>query len=589
MGNKVVRLLRDVNPSLYAELHPTLNTIDTTSLTPSANKKVWWKCRFVDNHYWQATVAHRTSGTGCSMCKNKYIVHGINDLSVTSPLLYKQIHPTMNNIDTTILAFSSNKKIWWQCQEKSSHYWPATVNSRNGKKKTRGCGMCSGRFIVSKVNDLSTTHPDIYAELDVDKTQQEGVDTSKLFAGSEKRVWWKCAKDDRHVWSSILASRTRKDQTGCPVCLKQLIIHEVNDLSVTHPSIYSQLHIETNLENGIDISVLASGSAKKVWWQCSQEVSHVWEASLYSRTGPRGNSCPMCVGQLVKHGINDLSVTFPKLYDELHQELNKKDGIATDCLSQRSPKKVWWKCLKNESHYWKALVSNRTASRRDGCAMCAGLYVVNGVNDLSVLNPILYSEIHPNMNTVDTSILTVSTAKKVWWQCMKNTEHYWNTAVAARSSGSGCPHCVTYRNESEFRTLFTEETTLEFKDGHVIGERELFKRNKIQIDMINHEYSVIIEYDGAWTHGGNKLYKTTLKHCLARDTDTTNTLLAAGYKVVRIRETPLQFLDIQHENLFQVAFKDRDDKLPVVTSAVEALQTMGVEIEIRKSEVNELQ
>lgn len=420
MGNKEVRLLRDVNPGLYAELHPTMNTIDTTKLPPSSSKKVWWKCVKNLSHYWKSSINSRANGTGCGMCRGLYVAHGINDLSVINPDLYAQLHPMMNSIDTTRLSPGSAKRVWWQCEKDPSHYWQSTVYARSQGK---GCSMCRGFYIIHGVNDLSIVAPDLYAEI--------------------------------------------------------------------HPTM-----------NTINTSILAAGSRKKVWWQCSKESSHYWEAKVNTRS----------------------------------------DG--------------------------------------HGCAMCRGVYVVHGINDLSVSNPDLYSELHPTLNTIDTTTLTTGSSKKAWWQCSQEPSHRWEAQLCSRSKGKGCPTCVTHRNESEFRTLFTEVTNLEFMDGHVIGERELFKRDKIQIDMINHEHSVVIEYDGAWTHGANDLHKRTAEQGLDRDTDTTNTLLNAGYKVVRIREVPLQFLELQHENLFQVAFNDQDEKLPVVMSAVEALRSMGVHIRL---------
>ena len=31
-----------------------------------SNKKVWWKCEL--GHSWQASISHRTAGTGCPHC-----------------------------------------------------------------------------------------------------------------------------------------------------------------------------------------------------------------------------------------------------------------------------------------------------------------------------------------------------------------------------------------------------------------------------------------------------------------------------------------------------------------------------------------
>lgn len=36
---------------------------------PYSSKKVWWKCK--NNHKWQATVNHRSNGSGCPKCSNR--------------------------------------------------------------------------------------------------------------------------------------------------------------------------------------------------------------------------------------------------------------------------------------------------------------------------------------------------------------------------------------------------------------------------------------------------------------------------------------------------------------------------------------
>ena len=60
--------LSELRPDIAAEWHPNKNG----SLTPAmfkcgSSQKVWWKCSICDNE-WEATISHRTHGTGCPMC-----------------------------------------------------------------------------------------------------------------------------------------------------------------------------------------------------------------------------------------------------------------------------------------------------------------------------------------------------------------------------------------------------------------------------------------------------------------------------------------------------------------------------------------
>lgn len=61
--------LATIHPELAAEWHPTKNgELTPNQVTKASGKKVWWKCAQCGNE-WQDTVAHRSSGRGCSQCK----------------------------------------------------------------------------------------------------------------------------------------------------------------------------------------------------------------------------------------------------------------------------------------------------------------------------------------------------------------------------------------------------------------------------------------------------------------------------------------------------------------------------------------
>ena len=279
MGNKTRQLLMKANPDLYAELHPTLNTIDTTILSPGSNKKVWWQCSKNISHSWQASVSNRAQGSGCAMCSGKFVIHGVNDLSVSNPQLYSELHPTMNTIDTTTLTAGSHKKVWWQCSESPSHYWEASVSQR---VRGRGCPLCVGQFVVHGVNDLSVLRPDLYAEL---HPTMNTIDTTILSSSSAKKLWWQCVNDPSHYWYAALSNRY--NGSGCAMCSGKFVVHGVNDLSVLRPDLYAELHPTMNT---IDTTTLTPGSHKKVWWQCSETPSHYWQASVNSRS--QGSGCP---------------------------------------------------------------------------------------------------------------------------------------------------------------------------------------------------------------------------------------------------------------------------------------------------------
>jgi hypothetical protein len=131
------------------------------------------------------------------------------------------------------------------------------------------------------------------------------------------------------------------------------------------------------------------GSHQKVWWRCSDDPSHEWEAVVKSRT--QGTGCPMCSGRVATPTIS-LRVLYPQLSQDWHSE---KNGILTpNDVRPGSNQKVWWCCANDPSHEWEATVVNRTRVH-SGCPYCnsgwtiAALrhFVASLLEHLQVLTP----------------------------------------------------------------------------------------------------------------------------------------------------------------------------------------------------------
>ena len=59
--------LQTVDPTLAKEWNYEKNNgLTPTNVTPSSNKKVWWKCS--KGHEWQAIIGNRHRGNGCPQC-----------------------------------------------------------------------------------------------------------------------------------------------------------------------------------------------------------------------------------------------------------------------------------------------------------------------------------------------------------------------------------------------------------------------------------------------------------------------------------------------------------------------------------------
>ena len=61
----------------------------------------------------------------------------------------------------------------------------------------------AGKLIIG-VNDLCSQYPQVVSEFNIIKNK--GIDITKLFATSHKKVWWKCKEG--HEWKAIISART---------------------------------------------------------------------------------------------------------------------------------------------------------------------------------------------------------------------------------------------------------------------------------------------------------------------------------------------------------------------------------------------
>ena len=175
-------------------------------------------------------------------------------------------------------------------------------------------------------------------------------------------------------------------------------------------------------------------SNKKVWWQCSKGDDHEWQANISNRS--KGKGCPFCAGRKVSK-VNNLLVLKPKLASEWHPTKNK--DLKPEDFTLGSGIKIWWQCSKVEDHEWESYIYTRSAGT--GCPFCAGQKATKS-NNLLVVNSKLASEWHLTKNgDLKPEDFKPGSHKKVWWQCPKGEDHEWESVIANRSQGNGCPFC----------------------------------------------------------------------------------------------------------------------------------------------------
>lgn len=299
------------------------------SLVPrSSNKKKEWICHL--GHQWIATINNRTLGKGCPICGGRQVLKGFNDLATTEPELAKQAF----GWNPELVTRGTHSKMEWVCI--NGHRWSASVVSRS---RGTGCPTCSGQQVLEGFNDLATVEPEL-------AKQADGWDPKMITRSSGIRKRWKCKLG--HQWGATVANRAAG--RGCPVCGGKLVLEGFNDLPTTDPEIAKQAF------GWNPKTVTRSSNAKKLW-KC--EFEHEWETSVNHRTRPSG--CPVCIGQKVLVGFNDLRTLDPEI-------AKQASGWDPTTVTRGSSLVRKWKC--GAGHSWKTSVAHRTIEGT-GCPSCS--------------------------------------------------------------------------------------------------------------------------------------------------------------------------------------------------------------------------
>ncbi len=119
--------------------------------------------------------------------------------------------------------------------------------------------------------------------------------------------------------------------------------------------------------------------------------------------------------------------------------------------------------------------------------------------------------------------------------------------MSSRSNGADCPECREVGKSRVERDYYraVEKAFGRARSGAVLRDAAFTTRQSwtADITVTLDAQTAVIEYDGAYWHA--PLAKQLVDERKTRD------FLAAGYRVVRLREDPLPMLDIEHPHLLQ--------------------------------------
>ena len=376
---------------------------------------------------------------------------------------------------------------------------------------------------------------------------------SDVTRGSKQRVWWLCPKG--HSYEAAIKNRTKSIKpSGCPYCSGRKAAPD-KTLAVHSPEVAKEWHPTKN--SPLKPTEIGYGSKTKVWWICSTDKSHVWQAVIEARTKAKPTGCPYCKGSRLIPEKNSLKAKNPSVAAEWHP--TKNDDLKPSEVRHGSGDKAWWLCP--EGHEYESIISNRTKQTNpSGCPYCAGK-LASETNSLAALGgEKLLSEWDKDKNKdLNPSEVLAGSHSKAWWICSKG--HSWEAQIKSRVQGAGCPFCSNQSSVPEVRIL----SELEFIFADIISRH---KEEKTEIDLFIPSLRVGVEYDGSYFHRGKE----------EKDQAKTQNLFDAGIHLIRARELPLKKLSNLDVEVSQkgVTKKDVDLLLKNILQAAADVAPIGI-------------
>lgn len=172
----------------------------------------------------------------------------------------------------------------------------------------------------------------------------------------------------------------------------------------------------------------SSGSTVAPWWQCQTNKKHIWQSSIYVRTG--GHGCPCCTSNSPTYE-KSLAKLFPKAALRWHPEMN--EPLKPSEVNAHSNQLVWWFC-PDCSYEWQAKVQDLTRTE-NGCFRCSK----NIINLRHYPYALKFFDRKANK---DVDLTWLDTRTKVHWKCPKASDHIWyQVFYKNRAQDAFCPFC----------------------------------------------------------------------------------------------------------------------------------------------------
>ena len=435
-------LIKDNNPELFKQIHPTKNKFDINKLTVGSGKLVWFKCS--KGHVWKTLIgARRKSGSSCRKCvsesskveniikeKKFHLLIKKDRLSNLSPVLSRYWHPTLNEglMPIHVSAFSS-KKVWWLC--KKGHSYQQNIASKKQlfeKNNKIVCSICTGKILTY---EKSLEYKDERVAKEWDRVKNKIKASEVFYQSAKQNYWWKCKYG--HQWRTSIYHRT-VSKSDCPSCKISSSLPEIriySELMTLFKNVRHRYYYDKNFEIDIFLPDQKIAIEYDGWY---------FHKGRYEKDIVKNNKIKNFGLKLIRIREEGLApIDSADLYvGKTKLTKNDLDKIVKKIES------YGFKNSKTKEYEKEKKFVNEKLYRKIQYFLPAPAY--------NESFKVRFPEIAKEFDLIKNAPLkpehyTPFSAKRVWWKCKR--DHSWSVDIGNRTyHKSNCPICVNlYRDE----------------------------------------------------------------------------------------------------------------------------------------------
>lgn len=383
-----------------------------------SNDKVWWICE--KGHSFERAICNAVIANSfeCSICTNKQLAVGINDLASQFPELAAEFDCERNKITPDQVIQNSMTEYWWHCKEGHdffrSSYYRTTSFSR--------CPICTRTIVVKGINDFQTVYPKILEIWDYDKNDVKPDEISDRNTG---KFTFKCSKG--HTYDSYLSTAIYNN-FNCLICNNVLIQPGVNSLIDTHP----ELAMEFSPNEVRNPDEFTKDMAYSILWRCPV-CQGDYNCSIRDREF-NDDSCPYCNNRHRLAGVNTLETTNERLATEWSPNNSRPvtDFFETDTFY------AYWICPVCSGEYGSRICDRKIGDNK--CPYCNDRKALLGLNSLVDTHYDLTKEWSKNNDRLPSEFMK-SNASFALWICPKCLGEYSARICDRTIDDDMCPYC----------------------------------------------------------------------------------------------------------------------------------------------------